>query len=224
MTDLDIRRSNNGWIQPLERPALAWLVRRLPGWATPAQLTIVGFVGALVAFAGYALAARNLAWLWLATLGLAINWFGDSLDGTLARHRKIERVRFGYYLDNTIDVVEQFLLAVAIGLSGIIRWDLSFLGLAVFLMISLLSFIRASVSGEFQIAYGGIGLTEFRIVLIILNALVFCIPPERLDWFALPMTYPNILSLTWSILTLITFLFGWITQLRKLAAEDPPHA
>jgi phosphatidylglycerophosphate synthase len=218
-----ISRSNTGWLQPLEQPALAWLVRRLPAWATPNQLTALGFAGALITAAGYAFSAWNPACLWIASIGLAVNWYGDSLDGSLARFRKIERPRFGYFLDNTIDVIEQFLFSVGIGISGIIRWDLSFLALAAFLMVSILSFVRAQVYGEFQIAYGGIGLTEMRVLFFILNVLVFFFPPRPLDAYGIPWTYPNVLSLAWTCLTLITFLLSWSSQLRQLAAEDPPR-
>ena len=218
-----ISRSNTGWLQPLEQPALAWLVRRLPAWATPNQLTALGFAGALITAAGYAFSAWNPACLWIASIGLAVNWYGDSLDGSLARFRKIERPRFGYFLDNTIDVIEQFLFSVGIGISGIIRWDLSFLALAAFLMVSILSFVRAQVYGEFQIAYGGIGLTEMRVLFFILNVLVFFFPPHPLDAYGIPLTYPNVLSLAWTCLTLITFLLSWSSQLRQLAADDPPR-
>lgn len=218
-----ISRSNTGWLQPLEQPALAWLVRRLPAWVTPNHLTALGFAGAVITSAAYALSAWNPAWLWMASIGLAVNWYGDSLDGSLARYRKIERPRFGYYLDNTIDVIEQFLFAVGIGISGIIRWDLSFLALAAFLMVSILSFVRAQVYGEFQIAYGGFGLTELRVLFLILNVLVFFYPPHPLDKYGIAWSYPNILSLMWTCLTLITFLVSWWSQLRQLATEDPPR-
>jgi phosphatidylglycerophosphate synthase len=152
-----------------------------------------------------------------------VNWFGDSLDGTVARYRKIERPRYGYFLDNCVDLVEQLLLAVGIGLSGMIRWDLSFLALAAFLMLSVLSLVRQSVSGVFHLAYGGIGPTEMRAMFVALNALVYFYPPDRLDGLGLPMTYPNILSLMWSIGALLTFAVSFIAQVRKLAAEDPPR-
>ena len=218
-----LQRWNNGWLQPLERAALTRLVAHMPPWATPDLLTVIGGVGTLVMFAGYALSAWNTGFLWVASIGLVINWFGDSLDGNLARYRKIERPKYGYFLDNSVDVVMQFLLAAGIGLSGLIRWDLCFLALATYLMISILTFVRANVSGTFQLAYGGLGPTEMRALFILLNATIFFFPPERLDWLGLPMTYPNILSLTWSCLALVTFALSMIAQIRELAVEDPPR-
>ena len=218
-----ISRSNSGWLQPLEQPALAWLVRRLPAWVTPNHLTALGFAGAVITSAAYALSAWNSTWLWVASAGLAVNWYGDSLDGSLARFRKIERPRFGYFLDNTIDVIEQFVFSVGIAMSGIVRWDLSFLALAAFLAISILSFIRGQVCGEFQLAYGGFGLTELRVMFLILNVLVFFYPPHPLTQYGITWSYPNVLSLIWTGLTLITFLVSWSSQLRQLSTEDPPR-
>ncbi len=216
-----VRRSNTGWLQGIETFALSWLVKRLPRWTTPNLLTTLGFVGAAIVFSGYALARWEPGWLWLASAGFLINWFGDSLDGTLARYRKIERPKFGYFLDNTLDVIEQFMLAVGIGISGFIRWDLAFLALSVFLMISILSFVRATVSGEFRIAYGGMGLTEMRLAFVILNALMYFIPPQTLSGLGLPLSYPNLLSLTWSAAAMATFLISWLKQIREVAREDP---
>src|SRR5262245_23245369 len=104
----------------------------MPGWITPDRLTIIGLAGAIMAGPGYAASTRNPAFLWLASLGLLVNWFGDSLDGTLARHRRIERPRYGFYLDNAVDVVEQLIFAIGLGLSGIIYFELALLGLSVF--------------------------------------------------------------------------------------------
>ena len=108
---LPSRRWNKGLLWPAERGALLWLAAHMPQWVTPDLLTGIGFLGAMVTFAGYAWSGTQPVLLWVATLGLAINWFGDSLDGTLARARKIERPRYGYYLDNAIDCLAALLLA-----------------------------------------------------------------------------------------------------------------
>ena len=84
------KRTNNGWLEPLERPALAALAARMPSWVTPDFLTAIGFAGALMTFCAYVLAGWDATWLWVASLGFVVNWFGDSLDGTLARYRQIE--------------------------------------------------------------------------------------------------------------------------------------
>jgi phosphatidylglycerophosphate synthase len=214
-------RTNNGWLEPLERPTLAALAPTMPAWVTPDVLTGIGFAGALITFGGYALANQDPKWLWLASAGIVVNWFGDSLDGTLARYRKIERPRYGYFLDNAIDLVVQFLLTAGIAISGFIRGDLCFVALSVFLMMSVLTLLRANVSGVFQLSYGGIGPTEMRTMFIILNAAMYFFPPQPISLLGLEMTYPNWLSLTWSSVALATFLLSMFSDLRRLAIEDP---
>jgi phosphatidylglycerophosphate synthase len=193
----------------------------MPRWVTPDALTFVGVVGAVVTFVGYAYSASHPALLWLATLGLAINWFGDSLDGTLARLRKIERPRYGYYLDNAIDCAAALLLAVGVGLSGYVRFDLCLLALSAYLMMSSLTFLRANVSGVFQISYGGVGPTEVRIGFVVLNALIMVFPPTTFALAGFAVRYPDLLSLSWSALMLISFAVCMTMQARRLAIEEP---
>ena len=218
-----LQRTNTGWLEPLERPALTYLTPRLPGSVTPDQLTALGFFGTLVMFASYVLAARNPTWLWLASFGLVVNWFGDSLDGTVARFRKIERPNYGYFLDNSIDLVTQFLIALGMALSGFIRWELAFVVLSVFLMMSVLTLLREKTSGVFQLAYGGIGPTEMRVLFIALNTVMFFIPPWPITLFGLQMTYPNWLSLIWVTFALVTFVWTMSSQISELAAREPPR-
>ena len=214
------KRWNESFLQPLERPVLAWLASHIPRWMTPDRLTAIGFVGALITFIGYAVSGSRPAFLWVASLGLVVNWFGDSLDGTVARLRKIERPRYGYYLDNSIDCIAQLLLAIGIGLSGYVRLDLCLLALVAYMMVSTLSFIRANVSGVFQISYAAVGPTEVRVGFVVLNALIISFPPDSIDW-GLPLTYPNLWSLAWSAATLVTFLVCMVRQVRQLAIAEP---
>ena len=217
-------RSNSGILEPFETPALRWLAARAPNWVTPNLLTAIGFLGAVGVFVSYALAADHPALLWLASTGLAINWLGDSLDGTLARYRGIERPRFGFYLDNAIDVPEQLLLALGLAWSGIFRVELALLGLIAFYMMSILTLIRAKTVGEFTLAYAGLGTTELRLLIAMINALVFFVPPQPFSLLGLSTTYPNVMSAVWILATLTTFLISMVEDLRKLAVEDPPHS
>jgi phosphatidylglycerophosphate synthase len=223
MATTPLQRTNTGWLEPVERPALAWLVQRMPASVTPDHLTALGFAGSITTFAGFALSALHPAWLWVASFGLVVNWFGDSLDGSLARFRKIERPNYGYFLDNSIDLVMQFLLALGFGISGYIRWELCFLVLSIFLMMSVLTLLRAKISGVFQLSYGGVGPTEMRVLFILLNAMMYFFPPQPISLLGLQMTYPNWLSLIWSVFALATFLWTMTSQIRELAIQDPPR-
>jgi archaetidylinositol phosphate synthase len=194
----------------------------MPAWVTPNGLTALGFAGAVVVFVGYALAPVHSGLLWIATAGLAINWLGDSVDGTLARYRGIERPRFGFYLDNSIDVLEQLLIVLGLALSGVFKPDLALLCLIAFLMMSVLTLIRDKVVGEFRLAYGGIGLTELRVMLAIINAMVYFFPPLPFNLLTISTTYPNILAMAWITGTLIAFVVSMVQDLRLLAVEEPP--
>jgi phosphatidylglycerophosphate synthase len=222
MSGIELHRTGSA-LSAWERPVLHWLAARMPARVTPDGLTAVGFVGAVVCAAGYAVAARAPAGLWIASAGLVINWFGDSLDGTLARVRKIERPRYGYFLDNALDMVEQLVIAIGVGLSGYVRWDLCFLALSVLFMISSLSAFRACVSPVHKMAYGGWGLTELRLGGVAMNTLVALAPPGRVGAFGLPLTYPNVVALVWTGLNFLLFALSLAREAGELAREEPPR-
>jgi phosphatidylglycerophosphate synthase len=158
---------------PVERPVLRWLAERMPKWVTPDVLTATGVVGAAIVFAGYALSWYSSAFLWLASVGLVVNWFGDSLDGTLARVRHIERPKYGFYLDHTVDVVSEGLVILGIGVSPYVQFPIASVAFIGYLAMSVLAYVRMAVDGVFKISYSRIGPTELRIVVIAFNVVLF---------------------------------------------------
>jgi len=162
-------RINDSVLGALERPTLAWLARRLPAWVTPDQLTVLGIAGALIAAAGFILARGAIAWLWLSCLGLIINWFGDSLDGTLARYRRIERPRYGFFIDHTSDLFCQVIVFLAFGLSPGVHFAVACLGLIAFLMAFIYTMIGTEVRDTMRITYAGFGPTEIRALFLLGN-------------------------------------------------------
>lgn len=159
-----------------EKRLLIWIAERLPGWVTPDLLTAVGVLGSAVVFAGYALSNLDPGFLWLATLGLLVNWFGDSVDGTLARVRHIERPKYGFYIDHTVDVISEGFVILGIGVSPYVRFDVACLTFIGYLAISVLTYVRAFVDGTFKISYGWFGPTELRILLVAVNTVMFFVP------------------------------------------------
>jgi archaetidylinositol phosphate synthase len=157
----------------LERPALKWLSEHMPGWITPNIMTIIGMVGSLMIFAGYFLTNYNESYIWLACAGFVVNWFGDSLDGTIARYRNIQRPKFGFYLDHAIDVAAQLLMFTGIGLSIYASLNLALFALIGYLLISILSYLAIITSNVFRIAYISLGPTEMRLIAIATNIVVF---------------------------------------------------
>jgi phosphatidylglycerophosphate synthase len=166
-----LKRVNSSLLGAWERPALAWMAARLPAGVVPDQLTAVGVFGAMLTVTGYVLSRESLTWLWLACAGLAINWFGDSLDGTLARVRQIERPRYGFFIDHTSDLFCQIITFIALGVSPLAHFGVTCLGLITFLLAFVYSLITAHARATMRITYFYFGPTEIRVLLVVGNLL-----------------------------------------------------
>ena len=163
-------------LNPLEKKVLVWLAQRMPSWVTSDMLTLVGFLGALVMATGYALANLNLNWLWLSCLGLVINWFGDSLDGSLARVRNTQRKTYGFFIDHNVDVINETIMFVGVGLSPLVNMSFAMFALVAYFMLSIYVYIDCHLKGEMRLTYAGMGPTEFRLALILVNICFIYIP------------------------------------------------
>jgi archaetidylinositol phosphate synthase len=161
-----------------ERRLLTWLAARMPPSVTPDRLTSVGFLGGVIVGSGYALSTYDINWLWVAIAGYFINWFGDSLDGSLARFRKIERPSFGYFIDHSTDALGNLVMLVGLGLSPFLRLDIALFGLSTYLLLSIHTFLAARVIGEFRLSYMAGGPTELRIMLITMTLAMFILGPD----------------------------------------------
>ncbi|WP_052072280.1 CDP-alcohol phosphatidyltransferase family protein [Sphingopyxis sp. MWB1] len=155
-----------------ERRFLDFLCARLPRWITPDHLTTLGFVGAAMVAAGYLLSWLAPAWLALCVAGYVVNWFGDSLDGSLARWRRIERPSYGYFVDHSVDGLAIFLMVGGIGLSPYMRFDVALICVVAYLLLAIHTFLSAKVMGEFRLSYMAGGPTELRLMLIAMTALM----------------------------------------------------
>jgi phosphatidylglycerophosphate synthase len=175
----DAVRIQTSILNALEKKVLVYLAERQPKWMTSDILTYLGTFGAVVIAAGYILSARNINFLWLSSLGFIINWYGDSLDGTLARVRNTQRPIYGYYLDHTIDAMNEVMIFVGVGLSGLIHLEIALLALVMYFLMTINVSINAHLKKEFRLTYASMGPTEFRIVMIIINTLFALIPPLR---------------------------------------------
>ena len=169
----DHKRVNDILLGPLERPALQWLSAHLPGWVSPDMMTVTGIFGALVIALGYALSQFHAAFLWLATLGYIINWFGDSLDGTLARFRHIARPKYGFYIDHISDALTEIIIILSLGLSPYVKFSVASMFCIAYIAMSVLVYVRMNVMGEFKISYGKLGPTEVRVLAILLNTVMY---------------------------------------------------
>ena len=162
-------RVQESWLAAPEKRALVWLAERMPAAIDPDHLTVLGFVSQIGAGVCYALAGWNR----LALLGviacLAMNWLGDSLDGTLARVRQRLRPRYGFYVDHMVDSLGAVALMCGLALSGYMAPWIAIGLLIAFLMLSIQSYLATHALGEFRISFWRFGPTELRVLLAVGN-------------------------------------------------------
>ncbi|HYT99654.1 MAG TPA: CDP-alcohol phosphatidyltransferase family protein [Gemmatimonadales bacterium] len=163
-----------------ERRLLRAVAARLPAAVNSDHLTALGLVGAVGVGAAYALSQFSAAWLWVASACLAVQWLGDSLDGTLARVRGAERPRYGYYLDHVVDAFATAIIGLGLGLSPYVHLGVALGVVIVYLALSINVYLEANVFGVFRLAYGRLGPTEVRILLIAANAALALAVPGRM--------------------------------------------
>ena len=222
-----VRRVNDSLLGPLERAALVWAAGRLPARVVPDHLTLLGLTGALLSGAGFVLSHWSLPWLFLACAGLLANWFGDSLDGTLARQRHIERPQYGFFVDHTCDLFSQVVIFVSLGISPCTHFSVACLGLIAFLMAFVYTLIGLQVKGELRITYFGFGPTEIRALLFLGNLLVIAFgvidlrrwfaPFEGFDYVTIHDVFISVLSAAGVVLIAVLA----VRRARLMAVEDP---
>jgi len=166
---INATRINRSLTATIEKRALLWLAAHAPGWVTSDQLTILGFVAQIAAGICYALARYDRRALLLVILCLALNWLGDSLDGTLARFRQQQRPRYGFYVDHVVDIFGAAALMAGLGCSGLLHWQVAAAMLVAFLLLSGESYLATYTLARFQLSQGLFGPTEIRILLAIGN-------------------------------------------------------
>ncbi|MEJ2708433.1 MAG: CDP-alcohol phosphatidyltransferase family protein [Anaerolineales bacterium] len=214
------KRVNDILLGPLERPALKWLAEHMPARVSPDMLTATGVLGALVIFISYYLTNFNPNFLWLASLGFVINWFGDSLDGTVARVRNAQRPRYGFFIDHTVDSLNEVLIFLGLGVSPYIRFDIACLALVGYLLMSVLIYVRTCVDGEFKISYAKIGPTEFRVIAILSNAVVFFNGNPSYRFGEISLTVYDLIGIVIALLLMGAFIFSILIQAREYKDID----
>jgi len=160
-------RVNRSLTASLEKRALEWMAKRAPKWLSSDQLTLLGLVAQIGAGVFYALSRFNRYALLLVILCIALNWLGDSLDGTLARVRQQQRPRYGFYVDHMADIFGSVALMCGLGCSGFLHWQIAVAMLVAFLVLSSESYLATYTLTRFQLSQGIFGPTEIRILLII---------------------------------------------------------
>jgi len=170
------RRELTGLTAGVERRVLLWLAARVPASIGPDHLTLLGLLAMLLAGVAYALSERWPALLFAVDAALALNWLGDSLDGTLARYRERQRPRYGFYVDHMVDAFGALFLLLGLAASPWIEAGIALALLVAYLLLSVNIGLAACSRGTFKISYGPFGGTELRIALALVNVAVFAWP------------------------------------------------
>jgi phosphatidylglycerophosphate synthase len=215
------KRENDILLGFLERPALQWLAEHAPAWVTSDILTYLGIVASVLIFISYSLTNISPNFLWLASLGFVLNWLGDSLDGTLARYRHLERPRYGFLVDHWIDAMSTVLIFLGLGLSPYVDFTAASLGAIMYLLLSIMVYLITYVTGVFQITSAKVGPTEIRVLAVILNTVIFFVgnPLLTLPYVGEISFYTLIVAIL-TVVMAIYFLVNTSIQVHRLKLLD----
>lgn len=172
----DAERKQLSMLASMEKKTLIWLAQRLPLWVNSDHLTILGFVAMFLAGVGYWLARFDRRALIAVIVALVINWFGDSLDGTVARVRNRLRPRYGFYVDHVTDAIGTSFLMGGLALSGYMSPYIALGLLIAFLLLSIEVYLTTYTIGSFHLSFWSFGPTELRVLLCIGNIALFWRP------------------------------------------------
>jgi archaetidylinositol phosphate synthase len=204
-----------------EARALEWIARRLPRAVKPDHLTALGVLAAAGIAAAYALSTHSDAWLWAASALLVVHWLGDSLDGTLARVRRIERPRYGYYLDHLVDALATALIGIGLGLSPHLLLVTGLLVVVGYLVLSINTYLETQALGVFSLGYGRIGPTEARLALIAVNAAMALGAPLTVVVASVGFSLLDAVALAAVAAMTVAVTVRAARNLRTLAAAEP---
>ena len=216
------KRIQTSILNGMEKKVLVWLAQRQPKWMTSDALTYIGVLGAGMYMLGGWLSGRNINWLWLASFGLFIHWYGDSLDGTLARVRNAQRPVYGFFIDHTLDAVTTCMIFWGAGLSPLFRMDVALFILAGYLCLSIYTYICTILKGEFRLTYGYMGPTEFRLLLILINTLYIYVPciQQQYHLWGYGLGILDIIGLFVGSVLFLAYLCQFVKDKRLFSVQD----
>ena len=216
------KRVNRIALARFERWALPRMAERLPGWVTPDMLTSVGLAAAVGVAAGYVLTRYSLDWLWLASACLVVHWWGDSLDGTLARARRIQRERYGFYVDHQSDALSALLFFGGLGLSPLMQLPIAMALLAGYYLLMILVSLVTIARDVFKISFAGFGPTEGRLLLITANTVVWAFANPTVAVAGTPFSLFDAIGIVGAAALFTVYAVTSLIERAKLAEMDPP--
>jgi archaetidylinositol phosphate synthase len=219
--DATANRSKQFLLAVPEQRLLEAIARRLPARVLPDHLTALGLLAAGGAGAAYALSGDPTGWLWVAVALLVVQWLGDSLDGTLARVRRHERPRYGYYLDHLVDALATACLGIGLGLSPHMLLATGLVIVVAYLMLSINTYLETQVLGEFRLGYGRLGPTEARIGLAALTVAIALGAGLSFTVAGIGVSVFDVIGLGAAAVMVLALLGRAASNLRRLASLEP---
>ena len=228
MKDGKVERKNDILLGPIERPVLNFLAKHMPDWVNSDMLTVLGILGSALTLVSGIMAGRTGGpyrnpWIFALCLGFVINWFGDSLDGTLARYRHKERPNFGYFIDHSVDGFTAVCMFFGFGFAGMSSLLVAAFGAIGYLLMMITVYLKTHVTGVFEMTTIKIGPTELRILAIIFSLVHYFLKPA-------PVTLPfaggeeiKLGTLVVGVIAAILFVYYVVETIRvgrRLAIED----
>jgi phosphatidylglycerophosphate synthase len=184
-------------------------------------MTALGVLAAFGVCAAYQLSNEDSAWLWAASALLVVQWLGDSLDGTLARVREIQRPKYGFYLDHIVNAIATAAIGIGLGLSPFMLLSIGTLIVVAYLILSINVYLESMSFGRFRLGYGSLGPTEIRCVLILLNTALALNLGLDFNLLELDMTVFDAIGLGIAGVVLVLLTARVFGNLRELAKREP---
>lgn len=220
-TGVEAEREPNFLLAPFERRFLPWVAERLPRWVLPDDLTVLGVLAAFGICAAYQVSNESLAWLWVASALLVLQWLGDSLDGTLARVRGIQRPKYGFYLDHMVDAISTAAIGIGLGLSPFMLLSIGTLIVVAYLILSINVYLESMAFGRFRLGYGLLGPTEIRAILVVLNTALALQLGLDFTLVDVNLTILDVIGLVIAGGMIVLLCGRAFTNLRELARSEP---
>lgn len=207
-----------------EKRALTWLAERQPDWMTSDTLTYLGVVAAVLYALFCWLARNNVNYFWASSFCLILNWYGDSLDGTLARVRQTQRPKYGFFIDHSLDALTTCLFCLGLGLSPLMQLSISLFIMGGYLCMSIYTYLSTIVMGRFRLTYASLGPTEMRLIIIAVCIVYMYFPMDNLtfDLMGTPWTPYDCIGAVVAAILFIIYIVSLAKDLRQLAKIDPP--
>lgn len=224
MESENAERIQTSVLNKCEKKVLVWLAERQPGWVTSDMLTYLGVVAAVLYAIFCWLANYNVNYFWASSLCLVINWYGDSLDGSLARVRQTQRPKYGFFIDHSVDALTTCLFCLGLGLSPLMGLSISLFIMGGYLCMSIYTYLSTIVFGKFRLTYASLGPTEMRLIIILVCILYVYNPfaGVTIDIFSQEWTVYDCLGALVAAGLFLIYIGSLVKDLKVLAKIDPP--